>query len=286
MLLSAISNFRNETIDRSDHASNLAKISLVLGALYSAVVAMEVFGIFAAVTQRAALVRIYAFISVFGALIVIGAAFLRTIIHFVLKNDIITECTNLSTNETVVFTFGIWGPTTSGTLDAQDAADWCNSAWSHDSFSEIVGLIVTIVLSAFFCSLAFAYYRQVLDPSSPANLSRAPASGRGANAYPAHYAPAYNYTAPAPNLAYMPESRREEEYGYDEQFAPPYEAGKLPGYGVGDGKFAADMDAKKADDRFSDFDGNSMYGKRGLDDDVVERDVTSRPGPGGRETFT
>jgi hypothetical protein len=283
MLLSAISNFRNETVDRSQHEPKLAIISLVLGALYSSVVVMALFGVFAAGTQRTALIRIYAFISVLGALIVIAAAFLRTIIHFIFKNDIIHECTSMSTNETVILTFGVWGPTTQETLDAQDAADWCNDAWSHDSFSEIVGLILTIVLSAFFCSLAFAFYRQMIDPSSPANNSRAPAGGRSTNTYPAHYAPAFDYNTSVPNLPYKRELRHEEEYGYDEQFAPPYEAGKLPGYGVGDGKFAADGDMKKGDDAFSDFDGDSTYGKGEFD--AAERDVTSRPGPGGRDTF-
>ena len=67
------------------------------------------------------------------------------------------------------------------------------------------------------------------------------------------------------NLSYTPkeQQREEEEDGYDEQFAPPYEAGKLPGYGVGDGKFMGDKDVKK------DYEGG--YGRR---DDAMERDVT------------
>jgi len=251
MLLSAISNFRNEAFDRSKHASKLALISLILGALYSAVTVMEVFGIVAAVTQRIVLVRLYAFMSVLGSLIVVGAALFRTVIHFVLKHDIINECTDESTGETVIFTFGLWGPTTHETLNAQQASEWCNNAWSQDSSSEIVSVIILIFLSALFTSVAFAYYRQVLDPSNPSNLSRTPA--RNTNAYPSHYAPAYNYNASVPNLPYMPEQQR-EEYGYDEQFAPPYEPGKLPGYGAGDGNFKAREDVKGAEP-FSDFDG-------------------------------
>jgi hypothetical protein len=80
----------------------------------------------------------------------------------------------------------------------------------------------------------------------------------------------------------MPQSRREDDYGYDDQFAPPYEAGKLPGYGAGDGKFARDGDMKK-DEPFSDFDGGSQIHEP--EDDGVERDVTNRPGAGGRDTF-
>ena len=67
----------------------------------------------------------------------------------------------------------------------------CNSAWDHDSFSEIAWFIVTSILSLLFASVAFSYYRQMLDPTSPANASRAPSAQARAAMYPDHYNPPY-----------------------------------------------------------------------------------------------
>lgn len=143
--------------------------------------------------------------------------------------------------------------------------------------------------------IAFAYYRQMLDPSSPANASRAPSSQVRRGAFPTHYDPPYN--ASVPNLGYdapytssggyAPPPGPPPQGHLDEQFAPPYEHGdgKLPGYGAGFGDDMKDMDTKDSkEDPFSDFDGPSAPAAARMPE--VERDVTSRPGPGGRDTFS
>lgn len=145
---------------------------------------------------------------------------------------------------------------------------------------------VRTVLAGLFTMISFAYYRQALDPTSPANFVRTPANRFDT---PSHYNPPYN--ASVPNLGYeynMPyaggPAPGQQGYQPYPAYAPPagpppqhddYD-GKPPGYVGGDGKAGATYGAEKADDPFADFDGPSR---------PEERDVTSRPGPGGRETF-
>lgn len=143
-------------------------------------------------------------------------------------------------------------------------------------------------MACLFTSMAFAYYRQLLDPTSAANASRAPSNQARMGAYPSHYTPPYN--ASVPNLPYGYGNHNSGPYtgqpyqpqygapagpppGHDDPFAPPYE-GKPPGYS-GDGK-GYGQDDKDGKNPFSDFDGQGSG---------EERDVTSRPGPGGRDTF-
>jgi len=283
-LFDFIGYFRSVNTARQEAVPKLATFSIVLGALYAAMFAFEVFGVFAAITQRVPLVRTYALLSVATALIIVAAGLIRVVVHFTLKNDIIDECTGLSENSTVsVYPFGFFGPVSHDFIDHDDAVRWCTRAWDHDSWADIVSLLISIILAGLFTMIAFAYYRQVLDPSSPANASRVPPSRFGA---PSHYNPPYN--ASVPNLGYGYNTPYaggpSPEHGYQAypSYAPPsgpppthegydgkppdYLGGAGPGYG-----------AEKADDPFADFeDGPSRR---------EERDVTSRPGPGGRETF-
>lgn len=166
----------------------------------------------------------------------------------------------------------------------------CQNLWDRDTWSEIISLLATTcqcyfyssyravnsnapVLAAFFSAIAFGYYRQVLDPTSPANATRAPSSQVRMDAFPSHYNPPYN--ASVPNLGYndyssqpryAPPAGAPPGHEHDDSFVPPYD-GKPPGYAY-DGKHDYGMDDNK--DPFS---------------DSGERDVTSRPAPGGRDTF-
>ena len=116
--------------------------------------------------------------------------------------------------------------------------------------------------------IAWAYYHQVLDPTSAANVSRAPANfapgAPGPYPYPDHYNRPYDTEAGAYNNApYAPYP------SYDQpqpQYAPP--PGPPPshtemGYGVGMGakergvKGDNESDMTKFEDPFADFDGPS-----------------------------
>jgi len=279
-LFSAIGFFRSFGVDKTQNVPQIATLSIALGALYMTVFAITCLGIVSAVTQRLVLIRMYSILAGLATLIIIATGLTRVVVHFAWKNDIINECTALSKDKTIVY-FGFWGPIRHDVLDAQEAEEWCRSSWDHGSWSEIVAFLIISVLAVLFTALAFSYYRQVLDPSSPANASRAPSNQARVGAYPSHYNPPYN--ASVPNLPYgynsgpytgQPYYSNQSRYappagpppGHDDPFAPP------PGY-TGNGKdYGDDKDSK---DPFSEFDGQSRE----------ERDVTSRPGPGGRDTF-
>lgn len=142
--------------------------------------------------------------------------------------------------------------------------------------SAILGSKLTFVsvLAAFFSAVAFGYYRQVLDPTSPVNSSRAPDSQVRTGAFPSHYNPPYNASVPTLGYNDYPSQPRyaaptgpPPNQEHDDSFVPPYE-GKPPGYAY-DGK--ADYGMQDNKDPFG--------------DNGEESDVTSRPGPGGRDTF-
>lgn len=166
----------------------------------------------------------------------------------------------------------------------------CNNAWSHDSFSEIAWLLVAIVVGLLFSSIAFSYYRQLLDPTSPANATRAPSNRYQGGTFtlaqgrvPDHYQPPYN----APDLPYnsgAPVGGAMPGAGSTGIYAPP--PGKPPGYsdpegyaaGINDGKDAYGASKVHDDDPFADFDAARAR-------ELEEHDVTSRPPPGGSDRF-
>ncbi|KAA1475333.1 hypothetical protein DENSPDRAFT_420719 [Dentipellis sp. KUC8613] len=258
-LIWAIGLFKEVGTDKGQGQPKLANFSIALGALYMAAAVIEFFGVVSAVLQRLSLIRIYAFLSLFSTVIVIVAGLMRVIAHFVLKSNLLSECQNILTGQTVDFRWGIWGPHESKTLDAADAADWCKSAWNHDSWSEIVSLLIEIVLMGIFTMVAFSYYHQALDPTSAANASRVPVPQR--DSFPSHYNPAYSPGGsggsydPYAGPTYAPPPGPPPG-------VPPYrphdeEAGKLPGYGVGAGSGSSstigfETDDKKGDDPFAD----------------------------------
>lgn len=159
--------------------------------------------------------------------------------------------------------FGLWGPSISETLTPSEAAGFCQSGWDHDSWADIVSLIIEIILGTLFSIMAFAYYRQMQDPTSVANAFRAP-SNQMRGGYPQHYNPPYGgpsvpdlpYGAgPVPKTTYAPPPGAPPQFGGGS--APGYDVGdmgKLPGYERGgyDGK---DQDDSK-EDPFADFEGH------------------------------
>jgi len=285
-LFSAIGFFRSISVDNDNNVHKLATFATVLGIMYITVFAIELFGFFSAAMQRLPLIRIYALLSVLATAVFIASEVTSVVVHFILKSDILNECTSLATGSTVfVYPFGFFGPEYSDNLTQAQAQNWCQSVYNNQSWSGIISMLITSLLALLFLAVTFAYYRQVLDPTSPANATRAPSNQvRTGGAFPSHYNPAYN----APNLGYeyntayggpvyapppgAPPAQR------DAPFAPPYDNdSKPPGYVGGDGKAGYSSDGKETDP-FSDFDGPSRASEE-------EHDVTSRPAPGGRDTF-
>ncbi|KZT64462.1 hypothetical protein DAEQUDRAFT_608980 [Daedalea quercina L-15889] len=259
-LIACIGSFRSVTIDKDYDANKLASFGVVLGIIYAIVTGIETFGLLTAMSQRLPMARMYALLSVGSALAVVGAGFLRVIVHFTLKSALINECTQIAKGDVVVYEYGFWGPVFETKLNAQEAASYCNGVWSHDSAVEIISLIVEILLAGFFCSLAFAYYHQLLDPRSTANVTRRPGPAMPVpqrafddgpvQGFPAHYAPPYlGYDAP-------PEEHADAPYGAAKA-DEPYGGAKPPMYSEDDiatyGAYGDDAGAK-AGDPFADFD--------------------------------
>ncbi|EKM56654.1 uncharacterized protein PHACADRAFT_253899 [Phanerochaete carnosa HHB-10118-sp] len=247
--------FQDINVDENHATPKFATLDIVLGSLYMTACVIELFGVVAAVMQTLLLVRLYTFASIVSGLVVVAAGFARTITHFTYKNDLISECTQIAQGEDVTFRFGIWGPSVQDQLSPIEAADFCKDAWSHDSFGEIISLLITIVVSGIFIAIAFAYYRQCLDPTSPANAARTPASQNRVQEpqFPDHYNPPYMaYDAPQQTYAPPP--------------GPPPQFGKTDMYEGGAAGFDrqrdADEDTLKGDDPFADFDGPG-HGKLG-----------------------
>ncbi|KAH9854538.1 hypothetical protein C2E23DRAFT_816907 [Lenzites betulinus] len=253
-LIWAIPSFQDISEDKSAGQPKFAIFDIVLGTLYAVACAIEVFGVIAAAVQRLTLVRIYALLSVVGSLGMIGAGFLRVVIHFVYKSGLLAECEQIAQGQGIEVRFGIWFHHFKEKLTADEAKSFCDDAWNRDSLREIIFLIFEIIFSIFFTVIAFAYYQQVLDPTSAANVSRAPVPTTNVGGHPDHYNPPYD---PEP---YAP---------YDAPAYPP-PPGPPPtdmGYGVGmaaesrdvkdaaDGGFRDDAsESTKFDDPFADFD--------------------------------
>ncbi|KAI0357012.1 hypothetical protein OH77DRAFT_1423297 [Trametes cingulata] len=260
-LICAIPSFQDISEDQSHGQPKFVTFDIVLGTIYAAACAIEVFGVIAATTQRLPLVRIYAILSLVGSLAVVAAGFLRVVIHFVYKNGLIDECEKIAQGEGIEIRFGIWFHHFKEKLSQADAQSFCNSAWNRDSLNEIIFLIFEIVFSIFFTVIAFAYYQQVLDPTSAANVSRTPAPA--ATGYPDHYNRPYDADPYAPSYAPY------DAAGAQPRYAPP--PGPPPadmGYGVGMGAPKEremkddDSEVTKFDDPFADFDGPSMPKKQ------------------------
>ncbi|KAL0573538.1 hypothetical protein V5O48_008424 [Marasmius crinis-equi] len=184
-----------------------------------------------------------------------------------MKSDIIDNCTNVSQNrEFAYYPFGFFGPSRYRFVNADDARRWCNEAWDHDSWAEIVQLIILLILAALWSSIAFSYYRQVLDPTSPANVSRVPAPQQWAS----HYNPPYSS-----NNGFNQPYYGQQSYGPppgpppQQQFAPPpgpppnVGGAKSPEYlgadGHAGGMYGQD---KKPDNPFADFEESSSSNTR------------------------
>ncbi|PCH37453.1 hypothetical protein WOLCODRAFT_29116 [Wolfiporia cocos MD-104 SS10] len=280
-LLTKINSFQTLNVDKQQGFPKLGSFAIILGIIYAAICGIESFGMVAAGMQRLQMARMYAILSVISGLAIVGAGFMRVILHFILKHDLISECEQIAKGDVVVEQYGFWGPTFEDRLTASQAESYCNDYWKHDSFAEIISLIVEIVVALFFSTIAFAYYRQLSDPTSVANLARAPPSAQYAapgdapsGEYPTHYNPPYlNYDAgyaPPPGPPPMKDPYAEESYAegddpysksvkdYDTE--DPYGGAKPPVYSEDDlgtygyGHGSGEAKKPKTEDPFSDFD--------------------------------
>lgn len=245
-LASAISLFQELSTDRAQHQKKLATFAIVLGSLYVGTAVIFIFGIVAAVTKRLALIRIFSFLALAATVVVIASGLLRTIVHFMLKNDLISECTALAQGNDVAFRWGIWTTDPGHNLQPAEAADVCKKAWNHDSFSEIFWLIGEIALTSLFAAMAFSYAQQETALASGAKRERLP------TAYAPAYAAGPGYAAGAESTVDLPEVEYNQPYAPPSGPPPPFDK-SLPAYG-NEEVDKKDLDpVKMAEDPFADF---------------------------------
>jgi hypothetical protein len=241
-LVFSISSFQEIGTDNSQQQKKLANLSIVLGTLYVVAAAIFLFGVFAAASRRLGLIRIFSFLAVGAAVIVIASGFLRTIVHFILKNSLISECTALATGQNVVTVWGVWNSGPDHRLSPTEANNFCKNAWNHDSFSEIFWLLAEIILLPLFTLAVFGYARQ----------ESGSVQGRG-RSIPTTYTPAY--AAGAESNVGLPEVNYDQPRYAPPDSPPPFDK-SLPGYGAGemDKKDSESMRTVVEDDPFADYD--------------------------------
>jgi len=232
-LISGISSFRNVPFFNSNKESSLGTLYIVLGCIFMAIVAIEVFGMFAAASRRLAAVRTFAYLSILATLLVAATYVIQTVIHYKFKNDIIDVCTNINTGDRIFFT-GFFGPVDGGVVTPFEALEWCNRQYNHNSLSNIVALLLVTAVAIIFAFFVFAYLRQLRDPTSPANFSRDPVAlnninNNNVNTGP--YGPYGSYGSYQPYGSAPPPIKQ-----YDEPFKPskaPSYHSNPPAYDIG-----------------------------------------------------
>jgi len=231
-----------------DNVPGLKNAALAIGVLYAVAAVIQQFGLFAVSVRRLHLVRIYAYGSILTALCVLAGSLAQIIIHFTQKNALLAVCTNDNTGDTVFYSWGIWGPTTSTTLDRADAAQWCNDAWNRGSWRNIITFLIQLCVAAFFLLVIFGYYKQLQNPSSVAYAFRS------RDRYPLGGYPQQQYVGFPPPQGPPPAAYGQ---GFDQPFVPPYDSAKLPAYdgpgtNFGDAKGGDGLSKNGDDDPFGD----------------------------------
>jgi len=203
-------------IGQSSTIGDIRTINLVLGILFLVAGFIETFGFFAAIKQQISLVRMYSYLSIVVTLILIGAEGLRFSVYFTHKKSILSSCTQLETGNDQVYYGGFWGSFSYQNLTQPQAQQYCQDAWTRGVWSSVIWLIVSILLSVLYVSIAFSFYHQLLSPQ-PLAPSQAYTMDN-LQQQPYHPQSGYQYPAP-PGL---PPSR--------EDYVPPYDPAKVPEY--------------------------------------------------------
>ncbi|KAJ6588259.1 hypothetical protein B0H19DRAFT_1247948 [Mycena capillaripes] len=160
-------------VDIAQNSPQLASVSQTLVIIYTLTCGIELFGFFSAFLQRRALIRSYAYLSFISSMLVSGAGVVTTAAYFTFADDLMKECVALAAvgrlSSKSTFKGASW-PTTA--LSSEDAQIQCLAVWSAESVSQVVSFALFYILpSAVYYIVAYVYYRQITDPTHPANLA-------------------------------------------------------------------------------------------------------------------
>jgi hypothetical protein len=171
-LFHAITSFTDGKADKIFHAPKLAHVSCAIGVLYLITMVIQVFGVFSALSERLALIRVYAHLSFLSALLIVVSGFVSGISFFVLSDDLVHECVSLSVVGSLQTKPLFKGKAFKWTNPTSSIAkNHCVSAWGRSSVSQVLSIFLFSIFPAIiFFLLAFVYYRQATDPNHAASL--------------------------------------------------------------------------------------------------------------------
>lgn len=130
--------------------AKLKTFDIIVGALILALAGVEAFGIVAVWLNKLRGLQAYAWIAGIGAFVVLGIEILRVVLHFVLKDDIISQCAAYYSPD--------FDGTTGSLGTANDLQNYCQTSWKRNIFIDIAWLVLTVVVGFFQAALASALY--------------------------------------------------------------------------------------------------------------------------------
>lgn len=204
------------SLSQTGETAKLKTFDLIVGILLLAAAIVELLGLSAAWTSRLSWTTLYARASTGALALVVGAEVVGIIEHYAAKTDLIDGCTtrNTGTGTDDSSSWWLWGSNSAGAsanLTAAEAREYCEARWSRSTAWVIIWyvlnkditddptcipshlthlilsspsspdrLIIVVFIGTLFVLLAFAFLRQLRDPT----LTRASRRGvAGAGAY-------------------------------------------------------------------------------------------------------
>ncbi|CAO1637219.1 unnamed protein product [Parajaminaea phylloscopi] len=185
LVIAAVASFRY--IGATHETAKLRTFDVIAGILYVVGALAEAFGFYAIWTRKRPLVTMYARLSLFALAIIVGAQVVNIVSHFAGKSDIISGCTQKYTGATACSGYsswwGGWSCSETEPLSASDAASYCENLWKKESTWIFVWLAIILILGAVFVALAFAFLRQLQDPSWRTRSTQTGPPGAYSNAF-------------------------------------------------------------------------------------------------------
>jgi len=136
-------------------------LDLATGILYIVVALIEVLSVVIALRQSIRLARMFYVLAPLGVIVTIAVQVIAVVIHFVAKGNLVHRCIFDTRGQATTDDAG-----NASTINIEQASNICFATWSRATSTVIIWLIIALVVSLLFASIALSYYRQLLDPNS------------------------------------------------------------------------------------------------------------------------
>lgn len=168
--------FQDSRVDEYAQQPRLVTVSIALCVMYAISCVIEVLGVIGISMQRLLLVRGYVFFEFLSALLVTATGILGTASFFLNAEDLMYECVALAitgqVNAKSQFRSHPWHSIYS--LNLRQAQKQCVTAWTHESWTQVINVFLFAFVPAVMCHLmVYTYYRQTIDATHNAYLAPA-----------------------------------------------------------------------------------------------------------------